>query len=173
MVLKSNYSSTPNFENIMKKIHLLLLPMAILMIFSCNRNQKLADQNNQDTVGLGDKLEVASPKCYQAVNNADSAFLKIGEVNGEIKGELSFNFAQKEDTNGTVVGAFKGDTLFVDYNYTLKGVTYKNPQAFLLKGDQLMQGKGELSIYLGRTTFNKDTPIDFTEGFVFNLAECK
>ena len=150
-----------------------MLPIAIMIIAGCNRNQKLADQNNQDSIAIADSAQSEPPKCYQAVNNADSAFLKIGEVNGEIKGELSFNFAQKEDTNGTVVGAFKGDTLFVDYNYTLKGVTYKNPQAFLLKGDQLMQGKGELSIYLGRTTFNKDTPIDFTEGFVFNLAECK
>ncbi|TKB98852.1 hypothetical protein [Pedobacter cryophilus] len=157
----------------MKKIRLLILPIAIIMISSCNRNLKSADQKNQDSIAMADSLKTKILSCYEAVSNADSALLKLEEINGEIQGELSFNFAEKEDTFGTVRGAFKGDTLFVDYNYTLNGTTYKNPQAFLRKGDQLIQGRGEISTYLGRTTFSKDTPIDFKQGFVFNLAECK
>lgn len=157
----------------MRKIQLLILPIAIMMISSCNRNQKSEDQKNQDSIAKANSLNTKRLSCYEAASNADSALLKLEEINGEILGELSFNFFKKEDTFGTIRGAFKGDTLFVDYNYTLKGTTYKNPQAFLRKGDQLIQGRGEISTYLGRTTFSKDTPIDFKQGFVFNLAECK
>ena len=156
----------------MKKLNLYFLPIAILIISSCNSNQK---SSNQDTAGLADSFKTVSPKCYQAVIGQDSAFLTIKEIDGKVAGELSFNFFNKgkEDNHGTISGAFKGDTLFVDYSFILNKTTYLNPQIFLRKGTQLAQGSGELFTYLGKTTFKEGTKIDFESNFIFEPVDCK
>ena len=156
----------------MKKISLFFLPIAILAISSCNSNQKSV---NQDTSTLTDSFKTVSPKCYQSVIGQDSAFLTIKEIDGKVAGELSFNFfsKSKEDNHGTFTGAFKGDTLFVDYSFILNKTTYLNPQVFLRKGDKLAQGSGELFTYLGKTSFKEGTKIDFESNFIFEPMECK
>ena len=157
----------------MKKILLFALPVMMFGITSCGNNHKTSDQNNQSDSVAGDSLGTEYSKCYQAVSGADSASLKMTESNGKVTGELNFNFSAKEDTHGTIKGLFKGDTLFVDYDFKQNEVAYKNPQVFLRKGDQLVQGYGELFTYLGTTTFKKNAKIDFEKGFVFKPSKCK
>jgi hypothetical protein len=90
-----------------------------------------------------------------------------------VTGDLSFNFEKKQKTQGQISGEFIGDTLFVDYNFKIDGNAYKNPQVFLKKDKKLLQGSGELEVYLGRTYFKKGIPINFDKGFVFQLSDCK
>lgn len=150
----------------MKKPFIFILPIAFAL-FSCNENSKTADQSNTA------ETSSAEVQCYTAVNSADSATLKTSQKNGRIVGELAFNFSKKDDTQGSISGEFKGDTLFVEYHFTYKGTKYNNPQVFLKKGDTLLQGAGTLETMMGRTYFKKEIPIKFDEGFVFETTDCK
>lgn len=152
----------------MIKSSFLIIALCSIIFVSCNSNTKKAEL--KDSV---ETFSMENASCYKAVSNADTATLKFDQKGKKVVGVLAFNFKAKENTNGTIIGEFKGDTLFVDYTFKLKGKGYKNPQVFLKQGDNLMQGSGELEVYVGRTYFKKSVPFIFKNGFVFEPLDCK
>lgn len=152
----------------MKITPFLIVPITILAILSCNSNSNKANQTDG-----ADSTINAEMKCYEAISGIDSAFMTVTETSGKVEGDLLFKFENKKNTEGKIEGEFRGDTLFVDYNFTVDGVASKNPLAFLKKEHQLLQGSGEILTYLGRTYFKNDAEIDFTKGFVFDHVKCK
>ncbi len=159
-----------NIKNsIMKKSIILSLFAALLIIAACSNNK----QSETDT---SDSTKLENRQCYLAVSKtdsaADSATLSIGKKDSKTVGKLAFNFSKKDDTNGSVSGEFSGDTLFVEYAFEYKGTKYSNPQVFLMKGDSLIQGHGDMRTMLGRTYFEDHSKIAF-DGFVFKPIPCK
>jgi hypothetical protein len=139
-----------------------------IVLYSCNRN-------GGDSAGENATPEIDSvSQCFVAVAGADSATLTLKEQ-GRIEGSLSFYFAEKDDMTGKIAGTFIGDTLYVDYSYRLgDGQEYfQNPLVFLRKDGKLYQGYGEVTSTYGRSHFDKNKPIDFTKGFVFDPVDCK
>jgi hypothetical protein len=155
----------------MKNLFLSLSTLATLTFFACGNQNKSA--NNQEDSTATETMNTENLNCYIAVNEADTAYLNMNQKGKKVTGELKFDFATKQKTDGQISGEFIGDTLFVDYNYKIDGVAYKNPQVFLKKDDQLLQGAGELEVYVGRTYFKKSVPINFDRGFIFKLSSCK
>ncbi len=80
------------------------------------------------------------------------------------------------DKIGDITGEFRGDTLFVDYSFiqgTNDKVKFKNPMAFLKKGNDLNLGSGKILTYLGKSYFAKDTPIEFEKvKYKFTTVDC-
>ena len=150
----------------MKKAFIITLSIALFTITACN-NSKKSETNTSDSLKIS-----TTQKCYLAVSEADSATLNIDKENAKMVGKLAFNFSKKDDTNGSVSGEFKGDTLFVEYAFEYKGTKYSNPQVFLMKGDSLIQGHGDMRTMLGRTYFEDHSKIMF-DGFVFKPTDCK
>jgi hypothetical protein len=152
----------------MKNLFLLFGVASLITLASCTSNTKKAE--SKDSVEI---FTLKNANCFKAVSNADTATLKFDQKGKKVIGELAFKIKDKENTNGTIIGAFKGDTLFVDYTFKLKGKEYKNPQVFLKQENNLLQGAGELEVYVGRTYFKKTVPINFKNGFVFEPTDCK
>jgi hypothetical protein len=153
----------------MKNLFLSLSALATFTFYSCGNQNKTT--NNQDSTTT--EVNTNNLNCYMAVNEADTAYLKINQKGKNVTGELNFDFDKKQSSSGQISGEFIGDTLYVDYSYMLNGVAYKNPQVFLRKDNQFLQGSGELEVYVGRTYFKKSVPINFNNGFVFELGTCK
>nr|MBC7613989.1 hypothetical protein [Pseudopedobacter sp.] len=153
----------------MKKSIILTLCVALLIFAACTNNKK-SDSGTSDSTKLDNR------QCYLAVSKTDSATdsatLSIGKENSKTVGRLAFNFSKKDDTNGSISGEFSGDTLFVEYAFEYKGTKYSNPQVFLMKGDSLIQGHGDMRTMLGRTYFEDHSKIMF-DGFVFKPTDCK
>lgn len=139
---------------------------AFALLASCGNTNKTANQQQAE-------VKPENMKCYQAIDGADTARLKLGTVKDKVMGELSFNFKEKQNTSGIIEGSYHGDTLFVDYSYKINGSNFKNPLVFLKEDSTFYQGYGTIITYLGRTSFDKKVPIDFTKGFVFKPADCK
>ncbi|OAQ40536.1 hypothetical protein A5893_06195 [Pedobacter psychrophilus] len=152
----------------MKNPFLTVGVVSLIILSSCNSNSKKAE--SKDSV---ETFTMKNASCFRAISNTDTATLNYDQNGKKVVGELTFKFKDKENTSGTVIGEFKGDTLFVDYTFKLKGTEYKNPQVFLMQGNNLLQGAGELEVYVGRTYFKKSVPIIFKNGFVFEPADCK
>lgn len=144
---------------------------AVPVFFSCNQ-----ESNNG---AANDKADsVLNKTCYLAVDGPDSAKMMVDETaKGKIKGSLYIKFEEKGPNDGTFEGEFKGDTLFVDYSFTINTTNktiYKNPLAFLKKDGKLLMGVGQIQTTLGRSFFVKGKPIDFEKGrFQFAPVDCK
>lgn len=152
------------------KLAALFIPALLLTaLYSCNQNGAPA-VNPADTV--------STSTCYIAVDGQDTAHLTVKKYRSKVGGELVIDFKAEEkgQNYGEIKGAFKGDTLFVDYIFRvgIKPQWHKNPLALLQKDGKLHMGIGKMETMLGKTYFRKDIPIDFSKGrFVFEPVDCK
>lgn len=155
---------------IMKNLGLFCLLLACIGLESCNKNPKAVDVQP-----LAEKS--ASVQCYKALYEKDTLDLKINTLkNGKITGDMVMKVFNKAEKVGKIAGEFRGDTLFVDYSFTLVAndkVIYKNPMALLKRGNELILGNGKIETYMGASYFVKGTPIDFDRvKYKFATVDC-
>lgn len=151
---------------------LIYVPLTLFFFTACNGSGKKASQNENDTISA------IKPECYIAVYEKDTAYLNIRTLGTEkIEGDLLIQFWNNPNNDGKFTGRRSGDTLFADYSYTVgtyKERINKNPLAFLMKGDSLILGVGEIETKMGRSYFKPGVPINFDRGrFRFASTECK
>ncbi len=156
----------------MRKTIPYLALIATGLLFSCgqSKHEKSEDQAAADTL--------THQQCYKAVYEKDSADLTVETLaSGKVKGKLVVNYQINPKNTGVIDGAFKGDTLYVDYSFKTGKDTvsvYTNPLVFLKKDGKLIMGVGQIETSLGRSYFVKGKPINFERGkFVFEPTDCK
>lgn len=130
-------------------------------------------ESKKETAKVTSKQE-----CYVAIDGTDTAYLNLNIYKaGNVDGDLLIKYTGKDQNIGKVAGKFSGDTLFVDYTFTLGNTEkpiYKNPLAFLKKENQMILGVGIIETTLGRSYFVKGEPINFERGkFTFEPSVCK
>jgi len=157
----------------MKKLGLFCLLLACIGLQSCKKNEtqkEIAAPPVQDEKPM-------SVTCYKALYENDTIDLKINTLkNGKITGDMVMKIIDMPEKTGKITGEFHGDTIFADYSFiqgTNDKVKFKNPMAFLKKGDELILGSGKIETYLGRSYFAKGTPIDFEKvKYKFTTIDC-
>lgn len=150
----------------MSKLIVLIITAGTLFLQSCS--------SGNGPKAAADTAFVKS--CYLSVDGKDTAVMTIKTFSKTIEGNLVFNFYKKDKNNGNIKGAFRGDTLFVDYGFQVgsKESWYKNPLVFLKKDGKLIMGIGKMQTTMGKTYFRKDVPIDFSMGrFTFEKTDCR
>jgi hypothetical protein len=155
----------------MKNSILIYLPMMLLSLTSCDGSKNTSQQENDTTA-------MSKRECYMAVYEKDTAHLSINSLEGsKIKGDLLIKYWNNPKNEGKISGRRNGDTLFADYTYivgTYKERINKNPLAFLVRGDSLILGIGEIETKVGRSYFKPGVPINFERGrFRFVKTACK
>lgn len=154
----------------MKNLGLTCLLVASIGFQSCKNNETQKKEV---------KAEVpVSVQCYKSMYEQDTIDLKMNTLkNGKITGDMVMKFFNMPAKVGTIAGEFKGDTLFASYtfiqgSYTKK--TYKNPMAFLKRGNELILGNGKIETSMGVSYFVKGEPIDFERvKYKFTPIECE
>ena len=143
----------------MKKLGIFCLLVTCIGLQSC-KNDK-----SEKTLEVKQVKDATSTECYQAIYEQDTLNLKLLTFkDGEINGNMEMAIANMPKKVGEIVGEFKGDTLFASYTFiqgSNKEKTFKNPMAFLKRGDQLILGNGQIQITMGASHFVKGQPIDF------------
>jgi hypothetical protein len=156
------------------KISVLFCLLLVCVGFqSCNKNQN-------EKVVQGTKAPAEEPvsvQCYKALYEKDTIDLKINTLkNGEITGNMEMKFFNMPKKVGKIAGEFSGDTLYASYTFiegTNDKITFKNPMAFLKRGNELILGNGKIQTTMGASYFVKDTPIDFERvKFKFSTVDC-
>ena len=155
----------------MKKLGIFCLLVTCIGLQSC-KNDK-----SEKTLEVNDVKDATSTQCYQAIYEQDTLNLKLLTFkNGEINGNMEMAIDNMPKKVGEIVGEFKGDTLFASYTFiqgTNKEKTFKNPMAFLKRGDQLILGNGQIQITMGASHFVKGQPIDFDKvKYKFSPVDC-
>jgi hypothetical protein len=157
----------------MKNLGLFCLLLACIGLVSCKKNQSPKDVKATQ-VQAEKPISVA---CYKALYEKDTVELKINALkDGKITGNMVMKILDMPKKVGKITGEFHGDTLFVDYSF-FQGANekkiFKNPMAFLKKGNELILGSGKIETYLGRSYFIKGTPIDFDRvKYKFTNVDC-
>lgn len=149
----------------------LKLPFAIAVIAFA------ASCGNTETKKVADKV-VGKQTCYMAVSDKDTAFLNLNVTEaGQVVGNLLIKYDGKDKNDGTVAGKFSGDTLFVDYTFSIgdtNKTVYKNPLALLKKDNQMVLGVGQIETTMGKSYFVRGKAINFERGkFTFDPTDCK
>ena len=110
--------------------------------------------------------------CYASVTAADSATLRLVNTNGDITGELTYNYYEKDDNRGTIMGQMHGDTLLADYTFMSEGTESVRQVAFLKKGEGFVEGYGDAEEREGKMIFTNTAALDFGQGSVFEKTPC-
>ena len=154
-------------------------PVLFCLLFACIGLQS-CKKNQNPKVGKATQVQAEKPisiQCYKALYEQDTINLKMNTLkNGKITGDMVMTFFNMPKKVGKIAGEFSGDTLFASYTFiegTNKKITYKNPMAFLKRGNELILGNGEIQTTMGASYFVKGSPIDFERvKFKFTTVDC-
>ena len=157
----------------MKNLALSCLLLACIGLQSCKKNETPKS-------GEATKVQIEKPisvQCYKALYEKDTLELKMNTLkSGKITGDMVMKILDMPKKVGKIAGEFRGDTLFASYTFiqgTYDKITYKNPMAFLKRGNELIVGNGKIETTMGASYFVKGEPIDFERvKYKFTTVDC-
>ena len=155
----------------MKK--LFLVAISITALFSaCQSNTK--EKTTSDTVAVSNTeiVPATQQQCYQYIKNGDTAIITMMSSGPITTGELNYSLAEKDSNKGIFEGELHGDTLIAEYTFNSEGRESVRQVAFLKKGDQLLEGFGDVEERKGKTMFKNTATLKFGESIVFSKIDC-
>ena len=119
--------------------------------------------------------EPVSKGCYRSVINKDTILMNLTLKGNElVSGNLDYNFFEKDENKGLLVGELKGDTLFADYTFMSEGVLSMREVVFLKQGNNYVEGFGDVvDDNKGKVTFKDKKQLKFDGKVVLLKVDCK
>lgn len=140
-------------------------------LFACQERTKVTgEKSKNDTAGT---IPVAEQACYTYVNGKDTADLTLITTGIVSTGELNYKWFEKDKNMGSIEGEMHGDTLIVNYTFNAEGQQSVRQVVFLKKGDQLLEGFGDVEERNGKTQFKDLKKLDFSKPIAFQKVACK
>lgn len=140
----------------------------IIFLSACmdttNEQQNYSDSRTQ-TVEAGEN-------CYAFNNGKDSIKMSILINDNKAKGNLNFNYYEKDANRGTFSGTLNGDTLWANYTFVSEGIESKREVVFLKQENNWIQGYGNVMEKNGEFVFTNHNDIRFDNNFVLEKVEC-
>jgi len=138
---------------------------------ACTQTTKITgDKAHTDSVA---NIPVAEQTCYAYIKGKDTAELTLITTGIVSTGELKYKWFEKDRNTGTIEGEMHGDTLIAAYTFNSEGQKSVRQVAFLKKGNQLLEGFGEVEEKDGQTRFKDLKKLDFGPSMVFEKVACK
>lgn len=110
--------------------------------------------------------------CYTYIAKKDTAFLHINTANSIVKGDLEYKLFEKDHNKGAVKGKMSGDTLLADYIFSSEGHESVREIVLIKKGNDFIEGFGEVSETNGKFGFQDRSKINFKNGLTFRKINC-
>ncbi len=148
-----------------------LLVGVCIMASACNSEKKVAPEN--DSV-LNKKAEepVAQNACYRSLFKRDTVTLYLEVNNNKITGNLVYNLFEKDKNSGVIAGQMKGDTLLAEYTFMSEGMNSVREVAFLKKGNNLVEGYGDMVEKDGKLVFKNTSALNFENKIILVKEDC-
>ena len=151
-----------------------LISVAIVTLFACNTNEKnqtgSASGSTSDTTII--KTQIPHMQCYANMNGRDTVFLKLEKFPNVVTGILKYKLYEKDANHGELDGKLYGDTLIADYKFESEGKESIRQVAFLIKGNVVKEGYGDMEQKKGKMVFKNAENINFNNGLQLNEIAC-
>lgn len=145
--------------------------MLIALFNACTSNG--TNQTTSNSKALDTDIVAGTQQyCYSYIKDRDTAKITLMSSGPITTGELSYNLFEKDKNNGIFEGELHGDTLIAEYTFNSEGKESIRQVAFLKKGDQLLEGFGDVEEKNGKTMFKNTTNLKFGEALVFSKVDC-
>lgn len=153
--------------------------LIVVLVASCNSGtttkDNMQDQSSDTVKNINAKdnakFDLLSG-CYQNVLNGDTAFLKLNVHEFVVDGTLNYKRSQKDSNEGTFTGVIKGEIIVINYNFQSEGTTSIREIAFKIKGDQLVEGYGDILMKGDSAVFTNVASLKFQDAQTFNKIAC-
>lgn len=149
------------------KAQTILVTLSIIILGSCNNSSEKTNETKETATKANQ-----SATCYEYAKDSSKVRLSIAIIDNVVTGELLFDYYQKDKNNGTIQGEMKGDTLFADYRFMSEGTNSVREVAFLRKGNEWVEGYGEVEEQNGRVVFKNKTALTFNNNMALQKISC-
>lgn len=153
--------------------------MALLMLaISCqNKPEQTTTTSITDTVKpVPDSVETVQitngTTCFAYYKNQDTILMTLHLTDSLATGNLTYNLYEKDKNKGTFQGVLTNDTLIANYTFSSEGTRSVRQVAFLLKGNILQQGFGNMKEQNGRLVFTSKKDIAFDNTMILEPVDC-
>lgn len=151
----------------------LIFPIIITALSFTACQSENSNQEDGDVAVDTNIVKVGETSCYSFIKNRDTAKLTFMSTNGITTGELNYNLFEKDNNKGIIEGEMRGDTLLVDYTFNSEGKESVRQVAFLKKGNQLIEGFGDVEEKNGKMIFKNTSTLTFGNSIVFEKVDCQ
>lgn len=152
--------------------NLVLVLFFILAVVNCK--EKNAETNNtveSEQTDMREKMvPVVQKGCYRFDENGTTITFEVTEIANSVEGNLTYALSGKDKNTGTFKGRLKDDKLIGEYTFQSEGVESSREVAFMVKGDQLIEGYGELTD--GGTAFKDLDAINYSSKMPLAKTDC-
>ncbi|RZK10843.1 MAG: hypothetical protein EOO46_09100 [Flavobacterium sp.] len=156
------------------KRSVLAIAVALIVMVSCKKEETKEEVVMPTVQDEMPAEEPAVTECYSAIIKKDTISLSLTVKDSSLeKGELHYNFFEKDKNQGTLTGTFKGDTLFADYTFMSEGKSSVREVVFLKKGNIFIEGYGDVEEKDNKTVFKDKKKLFFDSKIVLSKTDCK
>lgn len=120
-------------------------------------------------------IEAAKPEepkttCYSFEANNNSVSLQMETIGNEVSGSMVYSLAEKDKNTGTFKGTINNNIIIADYIFQSEGVESTRQIAFEIKGDQLIEGYGDMNE--DGTKFKDASQLKFNSTMPLSKVDC-
>ncbi len=152
--------------NIMKK-NIVLGLLSALVLLACKKETAVEDFKIEPAVNPFSEV------CYLGVKNKDTVSMSLIIKGDTLQyGKLSYKYFEKDFSEGSLVGAFHGDTLLGQYSFQSEGVKSVREVIFLKQGKSYIEGFGPVTENQGKVVFQNLKAIQFNDAIPLLEVPC-
>jgi len=141
---------------------------------ACNSDETNSTNANVDSVRT-DSLAVATQSgenCYAWAIGKDTATLFIKSEDTVVTGDLQYKWAEKDNSNGMLKGAKRGDLIVAYYTFVSEGKTSVRQVVFRTQGVDLVEGYGDVVTIRDTVQFKNIDKLQYQDDRAFIKGIC-
>lgn len=157
----------------MKKLFSAFIILSVTVISCQSDNKKYTTVDS--TIMSEKQVNYKIPdECFIYNKDKNVASLRIyGTGENKVLGDLNYNLDGKDKNSGAIYGTLRGDTIIVNYKFQSEGIYSNREVVWLRKGDQLLEGYGNVYQVNGTTKFKNISKLTFGKSIIFEKTNCK
>ena len=147
----------------MKSLSLALTGLLFLAV-SCANDDQTTGATESDAISKDSsafKPGAALAGCYIMIQGKDTATLELTVADSTVSGNLNFKRFEKDSNQGTIDGVIRDGLILANYAFQSEGRRSVREVVFLMRGESLLEGYGEIEVKGDSAKFVNITGLKF------------
>lgn len=140
-------------------------------MLNCKKKEEKTENTNSQEVLSKEKTPASLDLgCYIFNDGKNDVTFEITENGSEIKGNLTYAFAEKDKNSGIFIGKLNDGILLGKYTFQSEGTESVREVAFKIDDNKLIEGYGDLNEDC--TAFKDATNLNFSSKMPLTKTDC-